>query len=130
MSLLSLQKSESATLAVLQTRYSTNQWTYKQYFIRIFNPAPTALCCPQNDVYTAVCADDIAELSNLQRECSILKRLLHLTLRKWSEVALLRMRRAIRVETCQLFELFARIPELSLISPENFRSLFFSARNI
>ena len=41
---------------------------------------PIALCCPQNDVHTTVCADDIAELSDLQSECSILKRLLHLAL--------------------------------------------------
>jgi hypothetical protein len=106
-----------------------NQWTYKQilhsHLLQLL-----ALCCPQNDVHTAVSADDVAELSNLQSKCSLFKRLLHLALREWPEVALLRMRRTIGTETRQFFELFTRITELRLISPENLSSLFLSARNV
>lgn len=88
------------------------------------------LCRSQNDVHTAVRADDIAELSDLQTKCSVFKRLLHLTLREGSEIPLLGMRRAIGMKTRQFFERLARGAKLGLIFSENVSSLFLSACNI
>lgn len=88
------------------------------------------LCCSQNDVHTAVCADDIAELPNLQGKRGVFKRLLHLALREGSEIPLLGMRRAIGMETRQFFERLDRGAKLGLIFSENLSSLFLSACNV
>lgn len=79
---------------------------------------------------TAVRADDIADLSNLEAKCGILERLLHLTASKESKVAALFMRGAVGMFRRKLCELVWGITNEILICPQDFDRLGLRARYV
>ena len=81
-------------------------------------------------MHAAVGANHTTHLADLERVCSVLKRLLHLTRTEVTQVAAVAVRGAVRVLLRKLCELGRVAPDLGLVSLEDRDSLVFGAGNV